>query len=302
LAQTAGVELRTHTQVIAAGSGYLTISHEEKRERIGSTVIIGADGPRSAVASWFNLPSPTHFLTAHQAIVAGEPYAADEVEIFFGSRVAPGFFAWVVPAETGCLRIGLASPPKTATDALLPLFLAKHFPGRVLEHITGRIPLGFPMLTVGNGVLLVGDAAGQVKPTSGGGLYTGGVCAKIAGEVAGYVALTGKATAEALSLYEHRWRREIGEELRAGLMIHRAFASLSDQEIDAIFTVLDDPAILHTIAENGDIDYPSRLIPSFLSHRHLWPRLLSFIPALGGWQRIEKLAQAAFAPNNCPPL
>lgn len=142
-------------------------------------------------------------------------------------------------------------------------------------------------------MLLVGDAAGQVKPTSGGGIYTGGMCARIAGKIAGCAALAGQTTRQTLAEYERCWRSEIGGELRFGLAAHRVLAALSDSEIDAVLAAVDDPSIIQVIAEEGDIDHPSRLFRSFFSRQSLWPRILTLIPALGGWKRVEELARLA---------
>ena len=289
----AGVEVRTRTRAVAADAGRVRIEHLGKEEKVETRVIIGADGPRSSIASWFSLPRPRQFLSASQAVVARKPYSSDGVEVFFGSDVAPGFFAWAVPAEEDHLRVGLAAPLGTDTEALLFRLLAQRFSGEVIARVGGVIPIGTSSTTVGDGVLLVGDAAGQVKPTSGGGIYTGGMCARIAGKIAGCAALAGQTTRQTLAEYERCWRSEIGGELRFGLAAHRVLAALSDSEIDAVLAAVDDPSIIQVIAEEGDIDHPSRLFRSFFSRQSLWPRILTLIPALGGWKRVEELARLA---------
>jgi len=301
LAIIAGVELRPRTRAVAADIGWVRIEHQGKVERVGAKVIIGADGPRSAVARWFSLPGPSQLLAASQAVVERKPRSPDEVEVFFGRDVAPGFFAWAVPAEEDRLRVGLAALG-TDTETLLSHLLAQRFCGKTVAQIGGTIPIGTSSNTVGDGVLLVGDAAGQVKPTSGGGIYIGGTCARIAGEIAGYAALAGETTRQTLIEYERRWQQQIGGELRFGLAARRVLTALSDHDIDAVFAVINEPSILRVISEEGDIDHPSRLIRFFLSHQSLWPRLLALIPALGGWKRIEELARLTFVPDHAAPL
>lgn len=301
LAITAGVELRSHTRAVAADIGWVRIEHQGKVETVEAKVIIGADGPRSAVARWFSLPGPSQLLAASQAVVERKPRTPDGVEVFFGRDVAPGFFAWAVPAEEGRLRVGLAAALGTDTEALLSHLLAQCFTGKTVAQIGGIIPIGTSSTTVGDGVLLVGDAAGQVKPTSGGGIYIGGTCARIAGEIAGYAALAGETTHQTLAEYERRWQKQIGGELRFGLAARRVLTALSDRDIDAVFAVIDEPSILQVIAKEGDIDHPSRLIRFFLSHQSLWPKLLALIPALGGWKRIEELARLTFVPDHATP-
>jgi len=289
----AGVEVRTQTRAVGADAGWVRIKHLGKEETVETRVIIGADGPRSPIASWLSLPGPSQFLLASQAVVARKPRFADGVEVFFGRDVAPDFFAWAVPAEEGRLRVGLAATRGTDTDSLLSRLLAQRFSGEIVARIGGVIPIGTASTTVGDGVLLVGDAAGQVKPTSGGGIYTGGVCARIAGQIAGCAALAGQTTRQTLAEYERRWQNEIGGELRFGLAAHRVLAALSDSEIDAVLATIDNPSILQLIAEEGDIDHPSRLLRSFFCRQQLWPGILTLIPALGGWKRLEALARLA---------
>lgn len=135
-------------------------------------------------------------------------------------------------------------------------------------------------------MLLVGDAAGQVKPTSGGGIYTGTLCARIAGEIAGYAALTGKTKEKTLLEYERRWQEKIGDELEFGMLAHQALSTLSDTDLDAALSTLDNPAIRQLIEKEGDIDYPSRLVKAFLSNHSLWRRLLPLIPMFSKRQRL----------------
>ncbi len=311
LAAASGVEVRTETRAIAAHKGQLTIEHKKKQEKIDARVIIGADGPRSAIASWFSLAGPRSFLVASQAVIAAKPRIEDGVEIFLGQDIAPGFFAWAIPSEEGRLRVGLAclplqhrqaATPGTDSNALLDRLLAQRFPGKVLTRIKGIIPIEPATSTVADGVLLLGDAAGQVKPTSGGGLYTGGICAKIAGETAGNAAQAKKVTREKLSVYEERWQEKMGKELRFGLAAHRLLSALTDEEIDVAFAAIDRPEILSLISCEGDIDYPSRLFRTLLAQKDLLSDILVLLPSLGGRKRAEEIRQAVFAVGEDSPL
>ncbi len=311
LAAASGVEVQTETRAIAAHKGQLTIEHKKKKEKIDARVIIGADGPQSAIASWFSLAGPRSFLVASQVVIAAKLHMEDGVEIFFGKDIAPGFFAWAIPAEEGHLRVGLAclplqhrqaATPGTDSNALLDRLLTQRFSGKVLARIGGVIPINPATSTVADGVLILGDAAGQVKPTSGGGLYTGGICAKIAGEIAGNAAQAEKATREALSVYEERWQEKIGKELRFGLAVRRLLSALTDEEIDVAFAAIDRPEILSLISCEGDIDYPSQLFRTLLAQKDLLSNILVLLPSLGGRKRVEEIRQAVFATGEDSPL
>lgn len=234
-------------------------------------VIIGADGVRSNVAKWAGLGNVSEVLPGIQAEV---PYRSDDtdfVELFVGSQI-PGFFGWTVPVNESISRIGMAVDPKFGMSAYQVLenlltknqHVASRYGGGKLDLVMGGIPLGPLEKTYADGVMIAGDAAGQVKPTSGGGVYTGAVCAKIAGEFAAKAAAQEDSSASFLSEYDRLWRAKIGRELAMGMRIHRFAAGLEDKEMDELIASMNNPAILDTITRYGDMDHPSILIKKML--------------------------------------
>jgi geranylgeranyl reductase family protein len=295
LAALAGVDVLLGTRVAEARPGCVHLATADKRRAVNVGVLIAADGPVSRVARSFSLPGAEYLLNAVQAVVEGEAAAADGVEVFLGQRVAPGFFAWTVPAEEGRLRVGLAASIETELAPLLDHLLARAS-GRLVSDVTGLIPIGVAPATSGNGIVVVGDAAGQVKPISGGGIYPGSLCARMAGEIAAQAALSGDTSAPSLAEYDRRWRAEMGEELRVGLAAHRALSLLSDDEIDgAVATLAASPALCGFLAAEGDIDYPSLLLPRVLERRDLETALLFLAATLSG-----ALPPRAASPYNPP--
>lgn len=184
-----------------------------------------------------------------------------------GHRYAPGYFAWSVPTSGDCCRIGLNAD----NDAHVYLnrllteheVVSKKARGAV-DLIMGGIPVGTLKKTVSDGVLIVGDAAGQVKPISYGGIYMGARCAKIAGEVAAKAAIEDDVSAGRLMEYEKRWRGELGRELMFGLKARQVYGRMSDDDLNGAIEALDDPKILEMITNYGDIDHPSVLARQFL--------------------------------------
>lgn len=257
----------------ADGKQKVSIIRNGQPETIKANVVIGADGVRSKVAKMAGLGNVTKVLPGIQAEV---PYRSDDtdfVELFVGSQ-APGFFAWAVPVNENISRIGMAIDPghKNATvakqllDKLLTnnSYIASRYGGGKLDLVMGGIPLGPLEKTYSDGVIVVGDAAGQVKPTSGGGIYTGAVCAKIAGEIAARAVIEEDNSANYLSEYDRRWRAKIGKELAMGMRIHRFIGGLEDGELDGLIGSMNNPAILDTITRYGDMDHPSILIKKML--------------------------------------
>jgi geranylgeranyl reductase family protein len=270
-----GVELSLNTRVndieTSSEKQKISVVRNGQPETIEAKVIIAADGVRSKVAKMAGLGNVSKVLPGIQAEV---PYRSDDtdfVELFVGSQV-PGFFGWAVPVNENISRVGMAIDPKYGVSAHQVLenllrqntHVASRYGGGKLDLVMGGIPLGPLEKTYANGLLVVGDAAGQVKPTSGGGIYTGAVCAKIAGEMAARASAEEDSSENFLSEYDRRWRGKIGKELAMGMRIHNFIGGLKDSELDELIGSMNNPAILDTITRYGDMDHPSILMKKML--------------------------------------
>lgn len=254
----------------------LDVIHEGKLVSITSKVVIGADGVKSQIARLSGLGMVPHVCSAIQVEASFKPRDPEFVEIFSGKDYAPGYFAWAVPTAGDCCRIGLIAD----TNAHLYLNkLLKEHPEvskrakSSVDLILGGIPVGTLKKTVAPGVMVVGDAAGQVKPVSYGGLYWGMKCAKIAGEVAAKASIEGDTGIQRLLEYEMRWRSEIGRELMIGLKFRDIYNRMTDADINEAVSALNDPDILDTITRYGDIDNPSMLARQLITMKgkiRLW--------------------------------
>jgi len=277
-ARSAGVEVLLGTEATVTEKGEVTLAFTAEKDRVEAEVIIGADGPRSKIARGSGLTPSSPPFSAAQAEIEATPEEEDRVEVYFGRTVAPGFFAWSVPAEEDRIRVGLAVPAGTNPQPFLERLLAERFPtGRVLSRVFGLIPSCPTDRSVADRVILVGDAAGQVKPLTGGGLYTGGICASIAGRTAARAALSGRGDRAILAEYEVEWLNEIGSEIRFGLAARETLLPLDDSGVNAVFAALDDPELLRFIAKTGDIDRPSLLISALIHRPWLWERILPVV-------------------------
>ncbi len=276
MAVDAGVDVSIKTRAVGLDRSKrlqkLSVLQDGVSKTITSNVIIGADGVRSNIAQMSGLGQVQKVLSGIQIEA---PYSSNDtgfVELFMGSQ-APGFFGWTVPVNDKVSRIGLAVPLGSESHAVQYLNdllnsnqgVSARYGGGALDIVYGGIPLGPLEKTVADGVLIVGDAAGQVKPTSGGGIYTGAACAKIAGEVAAAAATEEDASENRLNEYEKRWRAKLGRELNIGMKIHEFMGGLSDAELDELLGSMNTPAILDMITEYGDMDHPSILIKKLLS-------------------------------------
>ncbi len=278
----AGVEIITGARasglIREEGSSRLIFKQDGREATVEGRMIVGADGPQSRIAHWAGLPRPKRMIAALQVTIPHEPERPDFVEVFLGRELAPDFFAWAVPAAPGQIRVGLGTTQGPRLRALLNQLLTRWGDAHQLTEESGIIPLVFPERTVTDGVLVVGDAAGQVKPTSGGGIYTSITCARIAGEVSARAARSGDTSERALSEYERRWRALLEQELRFGFQAHLLLARLSDAVLARLFRAIDDPRVSALFGEHGDIDYTSRALQVLLTRPTLWGRLMRALP------------------------
>ena len=261
----------------------LTLYLNGRKMEAASKILIGADGIQSNVRRWFNLPKPRKILSGFQAEMVNIDIDLNFVKIFIGNEVAPQFFAWIIPMEEGKARVGLCSygtkeSPYFYFKRLFKNDVSKQFlkEAQPINYTVGAIPIGMVSRTYDDNIMIVGDAAAQVKATSGGGIYTGLVCAKHCGEVAVISLESNDFSKNFLSNYQKRCMKEIGKELKADMRIHEVFAGLSDRQFEEIIDILDDEKLLKIISEVGDMDYPSKVGWALLKKE---PRLLKFLGA-----------------------
>ncbi len=289
----AGAEYRLGTRFDgrAASEGGTTrvrLTGPDGPAEIRARLVIGADGVASTVARAFRLRRPVEILPAFEAEFPESPGDVETVEVYLGRTISPGLFGWWIPDGAGGARVGVAvdadgTPARVYFDRLVD-HLGRRF-GRPLRSATAYLASGIPIgelpRTHGDGVLLVGDAAAQVKPLSGGGIFTGMRCAEIAADVALAALAAGRTEAAALADYDRRWRAELGEEFHRALYLRRLFARLDDGDLDRVIDALQGSALAGTIVAFGDIDFPTHVARQLLRQS---PSLLRLFPkALGAW-------------------
>ena len=203
-----GAELMTETTVQRVHADEV----ETNRGTFGGKVVIGSDGPRSTVAKSVGLEWPVS-APAMSATASGDFGTA--TDMFFGN-LAPGGYAWIIP-KSGCANVGLGTWQRFRGNLrdLFDTFVASRGlePGKATG---GFVPvLGPPPRTVKDNAMLVGDAAGMVMATNGGGNNL----AMIAGRIAGMTAADHLLDGTPLDAYESRWRAAIGGPLAEGARI-----------------------------------------------------------------------------------
>jgi flavin-dependent dehydrogenase len=195
-----------------------------------------------------------------------------DVEIHFGNDVAPGGFAWAVPVDRGrpFVRVGVMCQRR-----------ANHQFARMIDRIAARwaidrsavpaprqkiLPLGPIARTYSDRLLVVGDAAGLVKPTTGGGIYYGLLSASIAADTLATALRADVVDASALARYEARWKKRLGTELKWQLVLRRIAQRLSDADIDRLFDLARTDGVMPIVRRTATFNRHGDFIVALLKH------------------------------------
>ncbi|MGQ9597314.1 MAG: geranylgeranyl reductase family protein [Thermoproteota archaeon] len=226
-----GIEIRFGERALGFDEGSVLTS---RGNRYFSNIIVGADGPNSIIAKLSGLKQPENLLFGLQCVVKGI-FEQDVVELRFEPCFSKNAFAWVVPISRSRARVGLLTVdnPLPRMSLLLKRLNVEIDSSKLMGD---SIRFGIMSKTVTDGVILVGDAACQVKPFSLGGLVYNRICSRVAGEAC-IKALEKNIFNESFLLdeYESRWREIIGDALRKGLRVRRAFEMM--KKIPISFTL-----------------------------------------------------------------
>ncbi|APV44012.1 geranylgeranyl reductase family [Dehalogenimonas formicexedens] len=180
------------------------------------------------------------------------------VELFIDRTYAPGYFAWMAPISDTKAKIGLIARrrEKTGLQLLIDKLRSEGRLGDELDKVSCRpIPLSTLPRTYSNRVIAVGDSAGQVKPTTGGGLYYGLLCADIASDTICTALAAGDVTAGSLKKYEQGWRAAIGRDLFLGRLGRSLFQRMPDPIIDRLISKARDSGAVERLMRDDDFSF-----------------------------------------------
>lgn len=268
----AGAELvrgaRVHS-VTCDGDGVRIEVAGQPTRRARSCVL--ACGGRYALHRQLGLDVPSLLLhTAQRELPASTP---GDVEVHFGSEVAPRGFAWVVPVWRGgqsFARIGVMA------EAQAPTYFM-----RLVDRVASRwgverplagpprlkiLPLSRISRTYGDRFIVVGDAAGLVKPTTGGGIYYGLVSATMGASVLAMALHEGDVSSARLSEYERRWRARLETELDTQLSFRLLAQRMPDEDIEGLFTLARTDGVMPIVRRTASFNRHRKLIVALLKH------------------------------------
>ena len=269
-ARAAGAEIRSGARVMALETDAAGVRATVGGEVVHARLAVLACGAQYAFQQRFGIGLPSTYLHTAQRELPAD--VMPSVELHFGRDVAPGGFAWAVPVvrpEGFFVRIGVM----TARDA----------PGcyrRMLERVGDRwgvsnrelpprlkiLPLGAIGRTYADRLLAIGDAAGLVKPTTGGGIHYSILSASIAADVALDALASDRLSAASLAIYERRWRAELEDEFFAQQALRDVAADLGDQAIDSFFELAHTDGIMPIVRATARFNEHRPLIRALFNH------------------------------------
>jgi flavin-dependent dehydrogenase len=230
------------------------------------SIIIGADGVPSLVASHFHFPPIGRHVLTYRAEYDYHSEDTRFAELYFDRKITPGFFAWIVPESNGITEIAVGVDSRYGNSkAAFEKFMQTQKAMEVALHskqINGAasiIPLSLRKRFVNESeeVLLVGDAAGQTKSSTGGGIIFGGSAAIIAAKVVAAHIRNGLP----LASYERKWRREFSKENRLHEASRRIYSSAG---FGTMLRIMKHLGIESILSAYGDMDKPTKIVKNML--------------------------------------
>lgn len=223
--------------------------HLGKSYDIRAKIVLGADGVESRVGRWAGLKTRTTMKdmeTCAQVTAANIGAEASYCHFYFSNKNCPKGYIWVFPKGDGLANVGLGISGEYAQYKppieYLNEFLAEHYPkAAILTTVVGGVPCA-PTLDkiVSDGLMLVGDAAHQANPVSGGGITSGMIAAKIAGQVAAAAILEGNLSEKRLFEYVKLWNKAEGNKHKVFYKLKKFVYDLTDEDLDKTARMLLD--------------------------------------------------------------
>jgi geranylgeranyl reductase family protein len=259
----------------------ISASNQGREEIFAARAAVIAAGFGSQLPELLRLGQINDWVLGVQAEVTVSD--VDQVEVYLGRAIAPGFFAWLVPIVPDRARLGLLSRRDNRRHfhqlVSSPVVKTKIVPDEFKLEYDG-IPLRPLPRTYRERIIVVGDAAGQVKPTTGGGIYYGLICADFAASTLSQALANNDLSARNLARYQRCWHKKLGPELKIGYWVRQLYERLSDGQIDRIFDIMSTSGATESLLNDTDIsfDWHSKTVLRLFNYRTI-PRVMGVLRA-----------------------
>lgn len=278
MATMSGVDVMTKAYVselskpngVVQGVG---VQHLGRHYKIGAKIVIGADGVESRVGRWAGLRTNIKVKDMEsclQMTLSNIKVDPKYIYFYFGREVAPGGYLWVFPKNDRVANVGLGISGEYAryksAQKYLHEFIDRHFPNAaVLYTVVGGVPCAPTLKRItADGLMLVGDAAHQVNPMSGGGIVTAMMAGRIAGQVAADAISEDDCSEKRLTQYAEEWHQLEGKNHERLHKIKRAVYKLTDEDLnktaDSLLRLPPEKRTLVNIFKSALVRHPGLIM------------------------------------------
>ena len=292
-AEAAGVRfiLNSRVQSLNMSDGYVTGVNIQGNggdgEKAYSKITVDAEGVSSRLLRQAGLTAlkPEGLVYAVEAEVENvQDFERGAVEVYLGKNYAPGLYGWLIPRLDGTAKVGLATNRGNPRDKLKSL-MTKHpvaskrlGKAKITQISYHAITLGGPISRAyGNGFLVVGDCASQVKPTTGGGVIFGLTCAKIAAQTASEALKRGDVSSNVLQVYQKRFSDLLSFDFSVMLRLRRFLDSLSDEKVDEMLSFCGSLGADKALSDVDEIDFQGKLMLRVLGKPSMLAAMAYFV-------------------------
>jgi digeranylgeranylglycerophospholipid reductase len=254
-AQIKGAEIRVKSSLREITKDGVRTSDGE----IKCKVVVDARGVTSLVQK-----DRTGTLQSAQYEIFADWIDKERIEVYLDQEKYPGFFAWVIPTRRDEAKVGVAG--KGINPALaIEEFLNAKGKHSTIRKIFAPIWVKGPIkkFVTGN-VVTIGDAAGQAKPTTAGGIYSSGIGGILAGQAISKFLESGSKSD--LLEYQKKWNEKFGKEFENMLLARSLLERLDNRSIDGIFESIT-PKMLNEISKEGSFDFHTTSVAKLLGVR-----------------------------------
>ena len=245
----------------------VVVRKEGEEQTLSCKLLIGADGAHSWTRRTFKMGRMKELMIGFQTEVVGYEGRDRWLEMYSGSAIAPGFFAWVIPSGFGTHRIGLWSTADRLDGRSIescyqdlidhPLWKDRFANISEIARYCGPVPSGMVKRPVKNRVMLLGDAAGMAKPTTGGGLGPGFHQIQcILKPLVTAIKTNALSETNLKAITKQPWNAMKKEQDRARALRNLLVSDCTDEVLDKHFINFAHPDTLNLINTIGDIEKP----------------------------------------------
>ena len=255
------------TEVETNDEGHtVSLMRENEVVQVKCKLLIGADGAHSWVRRKYKMGKPTEMMVGFQSEVVGYESEDNWLQMYSGDDIAAGLFAWVIPSGLGTHRIGVWAKPgdlngrsvEELYDTLLqhPLWRERFANCKEIARYCGPIPCGVIRNPCKDRVLLIGDAAGMAKPTTGGGIGPGFKQVDLIIEKLTKAINDDKLSNKSLNSICKSYKDLKKDQAKARALRDLLVTLPSDEELDSHFEMFCREDVLELINSKGDIEHP----------------------------------------------